>query len=85
MRIHSAAAVIDMQQVRDTCIAGIVAAVLRGRENVTYSIKSPVAASLLKSVTAFPSATPVKVSASTDMEALAAEVRAATVLVMVRQ
>ncbi len=70
--------------VKTGAVVGIVAAVLRGRENVTYAIKNRVASALLKSMPSFPSATPVKMPASAEMEALAAEVRAATVLVMVR-
>ncbi len=71
--------------VKTGSVVGIVAAVLRGRENVTYAIKSRVAAALLKTVPSFPSVTSSKVPVSIEMEALAAEVRAATVLVMVRQ
>jgi serine protease Do len=66
-------------------VVGIVAAVLRGRENVAYAIKSRVAAALLKTVPAFSSNVPVKLPASAEIEALAADVRSATVLVMVRR
>lgn len=66
-------------------VVGIVAAVLRGRENVTYAIKGRVATALLKTVPAFPSNSPIILPASADMEILAAGVRAATVLVMVKR
>lgn len=66
-------------------VVGIVAAVLRGRENVTYAIKSRVAAALLKTVPAFRSSVSVRPPPSIEMEALAADVRSATVLVMVRR
>ncbi|MGV3658806.1 MAG: S1 family peptidase [Prosthecobacter sp.] len=66
-------------------VVGIVAAVLRGRENVTYAIKSRVAAALLKTVPAFPASLPGRRSQRAEIEALAADVRAATVLVMVGQ
>lgn len=70
--------------VKTGAVVGIVAAVLRGRENVTYAIKTRVAAALLKSTPSFPPTTPVKMPAGAEMETLAEEVRAATVLVMVR-
>ena len=66
-------------------VVGIVAAILRGRENVTYAIKSKVAAQLISSVPAFSAPSPPPMPAGADMETLASEVRAATVLVMVRR
>jgi len=71
--------------VKTGAVVGIVAAILRGRENVTYAIKAKVATQLISSVPAFtaPSAPPMPAGA--DMETLASEVRAATVLVMVRR
>lgn len=66
-------------------VTGIVAAILRGRENVTYAIKSRVAINLLKGIPAFSTTAPVQIPAGADMETLASEVRAATVFVMVRK
>ncbi len=74
-----------MVDVKTGMVVGIVAAVLKGRENVTYAIKSRVAAVLLKGIPSFSSAASTKGTVGTDMEALASEVRAATVLVMVRK
>ncbi|MFC5455489.1 S1C family serine protease [Prosthecobacter fluviatilis] len=71
--------------VKTGAVTGIVAAILRGRENVTYAIKSRVALNLLKGLPAYSSATPVQVPAGADMETLASQVRAATVFVMVRK
>ncbi|WP_395744701.1 trypsin-like peptidase domain-containing protein [Prosthecobacter sp.] len=71
--------------VKSGAVVGIVAAVLRGRENVTYAIKTRVAADLLKTLPAYQTVSPLTRPASTEMEALAAEVRAATVLVLVRK
>lgn len=65
-------------------IVGIVSAILRGRENVTYAIKSRVASNLLQSIPTF-AAGQARMSAGADMETLASEVRAAIVLVMVRK
>lgn len=63
-------------------VVGLVASVLRGRENVTYAIKSRVALALLKTLPAYPINAAVRRPARTDMESLAAEVGDATVLVM---
>ncbi|WP_395738542.1 trypsin-like peptidase domain-containing protein [Prosthecobacter sp.] len=64
-------------------VVGIVSAVLRGRENVTYAIKARVAASLLQNIPSYSAVVQARTPASTEMEALASEVRAATVFVMV--
>ena len=67
-------------------VVGIVASVLRnGADNVTYAIKIRVATALLKTIPDFKSGASAQTSGSKEMEALAAEVRAATVLVMVRE
>lgn len=71
--------------VKTGAVTGIVAAILRGRENVTYAIKSRVAINLLKGIPAFSTTAPVKIPAGADMETLASEVRAATVFVMVKK
>ncbi|MBN8419735.1 MAG: trypsin-like peptidase domain-containing protein [Verrucomicrobia bacterium] len=71
--------------VKTGAVTGIVAAILRDRENVTYAIKSRVAISLLKGIPAFSTAAPAQIPAGADMETLASEVRAATVFVMVRK
>lgn len=71
--------------VKTGAVTGIVAAILRGRENVTYAIKSRVAINLLKGIPAFSTTAPVQIPSGADMETLASEVRAATVFVMVRK
>lgn len=70
--------------VKSGAIVGIVSAILRGRENVTYAIKARVAASLLQSIPAF-TAAQARMPAGADMETLASEVRAAIVLVLVKK
>ncbi|WP_395748327.1 S1C family serine protease [Prosthecobacter sp.] len=64
-------------------VVGIVASVLRGRENVTYAIKTAVAMNLLKTIPAFATTPQVRTPASTEMETMASEVRGATVFIMV--
>lgn len=76
---NSGGALVD---VKTGAVVGLVASVLRGRENVTYAVKSRVALSLLKTVPGFPSDSPIVLPAKTEMESLAAEVGEATVLVM---
>lgn len=76
---NSGGALVD---VKTGAVVGLVASVLRGRENVTYAIKSRVATALLKTVSAYPINSAVALPAKTDMESLAAEVGDATVLVM---
>lgn len=66
-------------------VVGIVASVLRnGADNVTYAIKIRVATALLKTIPDFNSGEPSPSSANKEMETMAAEVRAATLLIMVR-
>jgi S1-C subfamily serine protease len=76
---NSGGALVD---VKTGAVVGLVASVLRGRENVTYAVKSRVAMALLKTVPGYPSNTAIVLPANTEMEALAAEVGEATVLVM---
>ena len=71
--------------VKTGTVVGIVAAILRGRENVTYAIKTRVATQLMNSLPGFSAPTTPPTPAGADMETLASEVRAATVLVMVRR
>lgn len=71
--------------VKTGTVVGIVAAILRGRENVTYAIKTRVATQLMSSLPGFTAPSTPPSPSSADMETLASEVRAATVLVMVRK